>query len=76
MNSIDDALKTFLVWHGIAHVIMAGYAILVGWLLVSGFNAGEALTTQQAAIIATATSMLPLLLNFYTTVMAATKREP
>jgi ammonia channel protein AmtB len=74
-SSLDDALKTFLIWKGIGHVVMLGYAILVAWLLVKGFNLGDKLSTQQAAIIATATTMLPMMLNFYSGVMAATERE-
>lgn len=75
MNSLDDAIKTFLVWKGVGHVTMIGYAGVVGYLLLSGFWAGDKLTTQQSFIISTATAMLPVMLNFYSQVMATTARE-
>lgn len=75
MNSLDDALKTFLMWKGIAHLTMAGYSAIVGYLLLVGFSLGDKLTTQQTFIIGTATGVLPVMLNWYTGVMATTTRE-
>lgn len=75
MNSLDDALKTFLVWKGIAHLTMAGYSIIVAYLLLQGFWLGDKLTTQQTFIIGTATGVLPVMLNWYAGVMATTARE-
>lgn len=75
MNTLDDALKTFLVWHGVAHLCMVGYAGIVGWMLITGFLLGAALTTQQTFLVGTATGVLPVMLNWYAGVMAATKRE-
>jgi hypothetical protein len=74
--SLDNALKTFLIWKGIAHCIMVGYAGLTGWMLFQAWNIGSALTTQQTFMVGTMTGVLPVMLNWYTQVMAMTQREP
>lgn len=76
MIRLDEALKTFLVWKGIAHLTMAGYASLTGWMLYRAWEIGAALTTQQTFLVGTMTGVLPVMLNWYTQVMAMTQREP
>jgi hypothetical protein len=74
-DSVTDALKTFLVWKGIAHLVMLGYALLTGFIILSAWRVGTTLTTQQTFMVGTMTGVLPVMLNWYIQVMAMTQRE-
>lgn len=76
MDTLDDAIKTFLVWKGIAHSVMAGYSLITGYVVLSAYHLGGALTTQQTFMVSTMLGVLPVMLNWYTQVMAMTAREP
>ncbi len=76
MDRIDDALKTFLIWKGLAHLIMLGYACITGYIVLSAYHLGGALTTQQTFMVSTMIGVLPVMLNWYMGVMSATQREP
>lgn len=76
MVKLDDALKTFLIWKGLAHIIMAGYSYITGYIVWHGYHLGDKLTTQQTFLISTAVGVLPVMLNWYMGVMAQTNREP
>ena len=75
MIRLDDALKTFLIWKGIAHLIMVGYCGILAWMLITGFLLGEKLTTQQTFLVSALVGVLPVMTMWYTGVMAETKRE-
>lgn len=75
MNTLDDAVKTFLMWKGVGHIIMIGYAFIAGFIVWDGYHLGDKLTTQQTFVISTLIGVLPVMLNWYSGVMAMTRRE-
>lgn len=75
MNTVDDALKTFLVWKGLAHLAFAGYMTIAFYMTVSAWRA-PSLSTEKAALVGSMITIgLPMMLNWYANVMAATQRE-
>ena len=78
-DRLDEGLKTFLLWQGIAHIVMAGYAGIAGYVVLSAYQLGDKLTTQQTFMVSTIVGVLPVMLNWYMGVMAsllaAMKRE-
>jgi hypothetical protein len=76
MNTLDDAIKTFLVWKGLAHLAFTGYVAIAFYLVVSAWHA-PTLSPEKAALVGSMVSVgLPMMLNWYLNVMAATQREP
>jgi hypothetical protein len=70
-DRIDEGIKTFLSWQGIAHCLIVAYTLLWGYLCWDGYQRGANLTTQQTFVITTLTGVLPIMVNWYTNVMQA-----
>ena len=76
MDRLDEALKTFLIWKGLAHVSFAGYMALTFWMVYQAFEMPE-LPVAKAGLVGSMMSVgLPLMLNWYTGVMASTQGAP
>lgn len=75
MDTIDDALKTFLIWKGLAHVAFGGYMALTFYLVYEAFMLPDLPVTKAGLVGSMVSVGLPLMLNWYTAVMAATQRE-
>jgi hypothetical protein len=45
-DRIDEGIKTFLSWQGIAHCLIVAYTLLWGYLCWDGYQRGANLTTQ------------------------------
>lgn len=75
MNTLDEALKTFIIWKGLAHVAFAGYTGLTFYLVYAAFHAADLSPTKAGLVGSMVTVGLPLMLNWYITVMSVTSRE-
>lgn len=77
MDTLDQGLKTFLVWKGLAHLAFGGYVAITFYLVLKAFELGAALTMPQAGLVTTMVSVgLPLFLNFYGQMMVMPARLP